>query len=145
MQKPKPMASKSPIQSLLLAVVILLLSSACSNRATSQPDGPVTETSKNPLTDLRAAAAAGQPLYAVNCAMCHGNSGKGEGAAGASLAVNPTDLTTGSIHSDPDGKLFLVIKNGKTTDGKIVMPPVRRLSDEQIWQMVAYVRTLAQP
>ncbi len=131
-----------------LALTMVVVVSACSTR---QPPGPVspnsepvTKTSKNPLTDLAAAAAAGKPLYAVDCAMCHGDSGKGDGAAGASLAAKPTDLTTGKILSDPDGEIFLVIKNGKTTNGKVVMPPVRRLTDEQIWQMTAYVRTMAQ-
>lgn len=126
-----------------LTMMMALAVPACSTRQ-AQNSGPVTETTKNPLTDLAAAAAAGKPLYAVYCAMCHGDSGKGDGAAGASLAAKPTDLTTGKILSDPDGEIFLVIKNGKTTDGKVVMPPVRRLTDEQIWQLVAYVRTMAQ-
>jgi mono/diheme cytochrome c family protein len=123
------------------AFVLSWLTSACSDKRALQ-NIAVTETSKNPLPDLAAAAAAGKPLYAANCAACHGDSGKGDGIAGDALSAKTTDLTTDAIQSTPDGGIFLVIKNGKTTNGKIVMPPVRRLNDEQIWQMTAYVRTL---
>lgn len=120
---------------------------ACSDKqpgATSSTDSAVvTETSKNPLPDLAAAGNAGKPLYAVNCVLCHGDDGTGEGIAGSALASKPTDLTSSEVTADPDGEIFLVIKNGKMRDGKLTMPPVKRLTDEQIWQIVAYTRTLA--
>jgi mono/diheme cytochrome c family protein len=99
----------------------------------------VTEEAKNPLPDLVAAAAAGKPLYQANCALCHGDTGESDGPASASFNPKPTILTKGDVTTDPDGKLFLVTKNGK---GK--MPPMKKMTDEQIWQVVAYVRTLAQ-
>jgi hypothetical protein len=59
------------------------------------------------------------------------------------LAAKPVDLTTGKTPTDPDGELFLVIKNGKLNGDKLIMPPVKDLTNEQIWQVVAYLRTLA--
>lgn len=38
--------------------------------------------------------AKGQTLYAQNCASCHGESGKGDGAAGAMLTPKPRNLTS---------------------------------------------------
>lgn len=45
-----------------------------------------------PSDDL---VAHGQKLYATNCAMCHGNEGKGDGAAGAGLNPKPRNLIEG--------------------------------------------------
>jgi mono/diheme cytochrome c family protein len=98
----------------------------------------VTEKTKNPLPDPVTAASLGKPLYQANCALCHGDFGVSDGPASSSYDPKPTDLTKGEVTTDPDGEMFLVIKNGK---GK--MPGMKRLTDEQIWQVVAYVRTLA--
>src|SRR5262249_49159273 len=134
---------------LLISLGTLLGIIGCSgneskNTSTQNSSGTVEANSKNPLTNLKEAATVGKSLYATNCALCHGDSGKGDGPAGTALAAKPTDLTTGDVTQDPDGELFLVIKNGKMTDGKLVMPPVKQLSDKQIWEIVTYVRTLSQ-
>jgi mono/diheme cytochrome c family protein len=140
----------------LIAILITALGSmGCSNpltrsnsSTTAPPPSPtnsaislpveVTEETKNPLPDLTAAANLGQPLYQANCALCHGDLGASDGPASSSYDPRPTDLTKGKVTTDPDGKIFLITKHGK---GK--MPGMKRLTDEQIWQIVAYVRTLA--
>ncbi|MFN7728176.1 MAG: cytochrome c [Bdellovibrio sp.] len=38
----------------------------------------------------------GKKVYAQNCAMCHGNEGKGDGAAGAGLNPKPRNLVEGN-------------------------------------------------
>lgn len=111
--------------------------------AAEQNTSGVTKETKNPLKDLTAAAAAGKTLFAANCASCHGDKGKGDGPIAESLPFKPSNLTEGDVPSDPDGELFLVVRNGKKEGEKMAMPPVKKLTDEQIWQVVAYVRTLA--
>jgi len=125
---------------------VATLGLACSGntrRDAVPPATSVTEQTKNLLPDVAAAAMAGKSLYAIHCTMCHGDSGNGEGTAGGSLAVNPSDLTTGEAAAASDGKLFLVIRNGVKKEGKLTMPPAKKVTDEQVWQIVAYVRTLA--
>ncbi len=107
------------------------------NTAVTLP-AKVTAETRSPLPDLAAAAVAGTPLYQANCAYCHGDTGAGDGPAGESFDPIPTHLANGAILSDPDGKVFLALKNGK---GK--MPAMKKMTDEQMWQVVAYVRTLA--
>ena len=134
----------------LVAAPLIFIATACSGNKPNTPQsttttfsGNVTETTKNPLTDLNGAAAAGKTYYAVNCASCHGDDGQGEGDFAASLPAKPSNLTAGDVVSAPDGKIFLVIKNGKMKDGKVTMAPARGVSDEQIWQIISYIRALA--
>ncbi len=127
-----------------MMVVLVVLSglAACSANNTSPVPATVTENTNNPLLDSAVAVSAGKPLFSIHCSMCHGEDGRGEGLAGGSLALKPTDLTAGKVVSDPDGKLFLAIKNGIIKDGKQTMPPAKQVADEEIWQIVAYMRSL---
>ncbi len=108
------------------------------------PQSSVVKTDKNPLRNMAAAATAGKPLFEANCVPCHGETGKGDGPIAASLTPKPANLTEGDVVGDPDGELFLAVRMGKNDkDGKVTMAPLSKLTDEQIWQIVAYVRTLA--
>src|SRR5579872_2409203 len=76
--------------------------------------------------------AQGQRTYGTECSYCHGP--KGEGAIGPTLAVP-------SIRRAPtDQALFQVIRDGISGTQ---MPP-SKLPAAQVWQLVAYVRTLGQ-
>lgn len=123
-------------------IVVLLVLTACSSPQTSRSPmpSPVSETTQNPLGDLSAAASSGKALYVVNCSLCHGEDGR---SPEDSLGAKPPDLTTGKVVSDSDGMIFLTIKNGVKKNGRQTMPPAKKLSDEEIWQLTAYVRTLA--
>jgi mono/diheme cytochrome c family protein len=98
----------------------------------------------NPLPSDQTTRAAGRPLYVDHCAVCHGTSGRGDGPLAAGLAPHPADLTQHMIPGKhTDGQVFLWIKQG--FPGTAMPAWGDRLDDRQIWQIIAYLRSFAQP
>ena len=90
-------------------------------------------------------AAKGKAKYAEVCAACHGASGKGDGPAAANLPTKPRDHTDASYMGKlSDQQIFDFIKRGGQALGKSpLMPPWGgSLSDKQIQDLVAYIRSL---
>src|SRR3989338_5114785 len=77
----------------------------------------------NPVPPSAKSVAMGGRLYAIYCATCHGESGTGDGLAGAKLILKPYNLTSSNdLHTwdtkdYPDGYIF-----GIMTFGGAVMP-----------------------
>lgn len=95
------------------------------------PENPV------PPDDVSIQRAAN--LYPINCAMCHGANGEGNGQIAALLANRPANLTLDVTQNKSDGALFLTLTNG--IPGR--MPPmVENLTVRDRWDMVNYIRTL---
>jgi alcohol dehydrogenase (cytochrome c) len=90
------------------------------------------EPLRNPLTGRADAIAAGHRLYDQTCQSCHGASGRGDRAP----ALDTGDLQ--NARSDAD--VFRVIRTGIAGTQ---MPPFASFSDEDTWQLVAYIRSLA--
>ncbi len=88
-------------------------------------------------------SAKGKESYNQICAMCHGDTGKGDGVAAASLDPKPRDLSSGEYVSTlTDEHIFKVIKEGGESVGKSNLMPAwgAVLSDDKIWDVVAYLR-----
>lgn len=96
------------------------------------------EALKNPVKGDAAATAQGAVLYKKQCAMCHGDKGKGDGAAAASLAKAPANHTSAAVQKLSDGALFWMITNGNNP-----MPSYKSMTETQRWQLVNFIRTLA--
>ena len=85
--------------------------------------------------------AAGQQLYLRNCASCHGRTG--EGGPGNDLIPAAPDLTDAMWdHGSTDGEIFTSIKNGIPPDFNMT-PFKDRLKDDDIWNVVIYLRSIA--
>ena len=94
---------------------------------------PVTAT-RNPLTGDPKAITQGAVLFRQECVFCHGVSGRG--------GMRGPDLTTGSwTHGGSDAELAATIASGVPGTA---MPP-NKLTEEEIWQIVTYLRTVQQP
>ena len=85
------------------------------------------------------AATEGAKVYQVNCESCHGPQGHGDGPAGVVLDPQPKNLPDLAAQVGDD-YLFWRVSTGKP--GTSMAPWAGILTDEQIWQAVAYIRTL---
>lgn len=133
----------------LLATILIvgLIPSLSVIHAQTNPDGdnapwkaPSRAARKaNPIPSDLLAIEAGKANYEVACLVCHGTTGKGDGSAAAALERKPGNLSDSNLWSQSDGELFWKVGTGRNP-----MPPFNELfDDEQIWQLVNYVRTLA--
>jgi mono/diheme cytochrome c family protein len=91
---------------------------------------------------------AGKVTYEKICAMCHGMTGKGDGPTAAVLNPKPRNHTDG-VYMNPlkDEYLFQIIKEGGAKAGKSQLMPAwaAQLKDDEIRNVIAYIRTLAVP
>lgn len=89
---------------------------------------------------------AGKAKYDANCVGCHGAAGKGDGAAAAALNPKPGDMTDGkAMKALSDKYLFDIIKDGGASQKKSPIMPAsgKKLNDQEISDIVAYIRSLA--
>jgi len=85
------------------------------------------------------AAAVGAEIFKANCELCHGPQGHGDGIAGQSLEPRPKNLANLQA-TVGDDYLFWRIHEGKSGTAMVAWNGI--LTDEQIWQIVSFIRTL---
>jgi mono/diheme cytochrome c family protein len=81
---------------------------------------------------------SGREIYVNTCIRCHGIDGKG--AKSMQLVPPPADLTSPAVQQRLDGTLYLRIHEGKANTAMGAWK--HALSDDEIWDVLAYVRTL---
>jgi mono/diheme cytochrome c family protein len=93
----------------------------------------------NPVKPSPESLAKGKKLYKIDCAMCHGENGDGKGDMAADMK-NVTDFTNPDVQKNStDGQWFQIIRKGKGE-----MPPEgERAKDDDIWNVVNYIRAFA--
>jgi mono/diheme cytochrome c family protein len=92
----------------------------------------------NPVKPTPESLSRGKKLYAIDCALCHGDKGDGKGDM-ASDIKNITDFTNPDVQKNAtDGAWFYIIRKGKGD-----MPPEDsgRAKDDDVWSIVNYLRT----
>lgn len=100
--------------------------------------GMASLSAQRPETNPRAGDAvaidAGKNIYRGRCGVCHGIDAKG---------YRGSDLTSGDwVHGGSDAELFKTISTGVTGTE---MPAHANMSDDEVWAVIAYLRTLAAP
>ena len=90
---------------------------------------------------------SGKQLYQQRCAPCHGPDGKANTPTAQALNPKPRDHTDGAyMNALANDHLVKVIKQGGAAVGKSpIMPPQADLNEQQVRDIVAFVRSLADP
>lgn len=96
---------------------------------------------RNPFPATQENIHAGQQNFSSYCMVCHGLDGQNTGVPFADRMSPPVPLLTSpQVQSYSDGQLKWIIDNGIFPSG---MPASKGiLSDDEIWQIVVYVRHL---
>jgi mono/diheme cytochrome c family protein len=93
---------------------------------------------KNPLESDNDNLKEAKTVYDIQCKSCHGSKGLGDGSKAKSMKGDLGDFSSAKFHVQSDGELFY-----KTKVGRADMPGFsKKLSDEDIWLTVLYIRTL---
>lgn len=148
------MPKKIPLTAVALLAGLLGHGPACAEyppaaqcpqpRFTGKAPDPIYGLS-NPLTADKANLAVGRRLYekdaSPSCQMCHGIKGDGMGPLAGQFDPRPRNFACkATVNGIPDGQLFWIVRNGSPGTS---MPDFRSLTDEQIWQIVLHLRSLA--
>jgi mono/diheme cytochrome c family protein len=89
-----------------------------------------------------ALAQTAQDTYAQRCTPCHGANGKGDGPSGKFLNPPPKDFAT-ALNGKGDDRIAKVITQGGPAVGlSPAMPPSTGLSDDQIKDLIQYIKKL---
>jgi mono/diheme cytochrome c family protein len=99
----------------------------------------------NPIENTADNIEKGRLLFQLDaqptCTVCHG-SGNGLGMMSGGLNPPPRNFTCKeTMESISDGQLFWIIKNGSPGTG---MSSFENLNDQEIWQLVHFIRQLAE-
>ena len=130
--------------------------------AAPEPTPPAAETPVDPTPEPEPEAppaaetptagpgdpVAGAGHYKTYCATCHGETGCGDGPLSAGLDPKPAKHCDGSyMNALTDDYLFKVVKEGGASVGKSPLMAAwgGSLSDQQIRDVVAYMRSIADP
>ena len=98
-------------------------------------------------------AAAGKTIFVANCSSCHGVTGKGDGPVGMALDPRPRDFSIAEFKFDTDNDgtpgsdadiRNVVQKGAGAYGGSMLMAPWPTLSDDDIDNVIVYIRTLKQ-
>ncbi|WP_340116844.1 cytochrome c [Pelagibius sp. 7325] len=96
---------------------------------------------RNPFPNAQKFIDEGGQVYRANCLACHGRLGRGDGDAGLDLVPSPALLSRMmDVQGTVDEYLLWSIAEGGKPFGTAMPAFKGRLSEDQIWQVIAYMR-----
>ena len=126
--------------------IACLTTSVIARQAVKKGGDPEAAKIKNPVAATPQSIAAGKKTYDEYCAGCHAPAGAGE--LNVSITEDrglPPPPALADEHWDygsSDGEIFTVLMQGVAPD-YIMGPWKGRLKDEELWNVINYLKSLA--
>jgi mono/diheme cytochrome c family protein len=100
-----------------------------------------TAASANPVKPTAASQAKAKKLYAMDCAMCHGDTGNGKTDLATDMKLTLLDWSDPkALAAKSDQDLFDAIRKGKD---KMPAEDAERAKDDEVWNLVFYIREMS--
>jgi mono/diheme cytochrome c family protein len=105
------------------------------------PAPPPPPAVNNPVKATPESLAKAKRTYGFDCAMCHGANGNGKTDLAKDMQLTLSDWSDPkAFEGKTDGDLYQAIRSGK---GKMPAEDASRAKDDDVWNLVTYVRNLA--
>jgi mono/diheme cytochrome c family protein len=133
---------------LILTLSVAGFATAVVARQTVRKGGdPDAAKIKNPVAATPESIAAGKKIYSEYCAGCHGTEAQGDVIVSITedrgLPPPPALADDTWDHGSSDGEIFTVLMQGVAPD-YIMGPWKGRLKDEELWNVINYLRSVSQ-
>ena len=125
-----------------IAAVALVMAASCGPSVDRDLPSAYRDVAVPPgLLESKDARARGAVIFEKNCAICHGVRGDGHGLRSQTLSGRPRDFTDRSWRERTSPRhVYHAIREGVSGTA---MPSWRSLSEEQSWDLVAWVLSLS--
>jgi mono/diheme cytochrome c family protein len=128
------------LRPLLFASAIVLFGITASSALGPAPQD-AAPSQNNPVKATEKSQARAKEIYAVDCALCHGENGNGKTDLAQAMQVKLNDWTDPKTLADrPDAELFKIIRNGKD---KMPAEADGRANDTEVWNLILYIRAMS--
>jgi mono/diheme cytochrome c family protein len=134
---------KTSVMATVAACGVLAVVGAC-GKGGGSGDGSGASAPAPTKTAVSSEAVAGRKLFITTCAPCHGETGKGDGAQAATLAVKPRNLAAEHFKyiqfaegTPREDAVVAFLKVGNPETG--MAPYGAQYSDQELKQLAAYI------
>lgn len=130
---------------LVILATGIVIGTACSSdpksgQPTTSAQPQINDQNAPQKSDDASETASGKELFAMNCMLCHKETGKGGPVSVGGKQRNADDLTSQKMKDKTDEKLMAYVRDGVVDEG---MPSFKdKLTEEEIKIVVGYVREL---
>jgi len=109
--------------------------------AATTPQDASTAAPANNSKSTPASREKAKKIYAIDCALCHGENGNGKTDLAKDMGLTLLDWTDPkTLANHPDQELFLVIRNGKD---KMPAEDEGRAKKDDVYALIAYIREMS--